>query len=164
MDGSHSPSDVLPNNVGWSTFSHFVCEMLNLALYLFWCVNPPHPTHTGRSLWGTVQVSRARTTAVGKFCSVCVRAGMCLLPVRHILKKIKNMCEKNQFLNSVVTFRSFHSCDTHLERKLETKTTYRWGKKMSLDVNIWPSKSRWKNLHHPCICLCEFNHYLQLNK
>lgn len=68
---------------------------------------------------------------------MCVRAGMCLLPVRHILKKIKNMCGKNQFLKSVVTFRSFHSCETHLERKLKNQNHIHTDEgKMSFDVNI----------------------------
>jgi len=109
--------------------------MLNVTLYLFWCENCPHPVHTGRSLRGAVQVSCARTTAAGKFCCVGVRAGMCLLPVTHILKKIKNMCEKNNFLKSVVTFRSFHSCETLLEGKLKYPNHIQTDEG-SLDVNI----------------------------
>lgn len=164
MDASHSPSYVLPNNMGWSTFSHFICEMLNLALYLFWCVNPPHPIHTGGSIWGTVQVSHARITAVGKFCCVCTRAGMCLFPVKHVLTKVKNVWEKSVL--KVCGHTSVFSLlqDTFGEEIKKTKPhTHRWGKN-EFRCKHMTLKEQKEKTYHPCICLCEFNHYLRLTK
>lgn len=139
--------------------------MLNSELYLFWC-GYSFPIHTDSflCLWRK-QVSWAYfpiTTVIGESCYVYVCWNLCVSSMTY-LKKIKNMWEKSLFI--IYGHISIFSClwGTFGE-EIKKKTIHRWGKKMSLDVKIQPSKSKQKKTYNLCVCLCEFNHYLWLNK